>query len=96
MYIQNLIKLQKKIFPAKLAQVNLITKTDFANKLKLTQIKQKTFLLKMNIKKITNSIYLRGKSYFEEDSAQNYLTFQLMYRYFKNISGVGNGEYISF
>ena len=50
----------------------------------------------MNIKKIKNSIYLRGKSYFEEDSAQNYLTFQLMYRYFKNISGVGNGEYISF
>ena len=39
-------------------------------------------------------IQFRGKSHFEEDGVQNYLVFQQMYRYFKKISGVGNGDYI--
>ena len=43
-----------------------------------------------------DSIYFRGKSHFEEDGAQNYLIFQLMYRYFKKVIGVGNGKYIYF
>ena len=34
--------------------------------------------------------------YFEEDGTQNYLVFQLMYRYFKRIAGVGGGNYIYF
>ena len=38
----------------------------------------------------------RGKSHFEEDGAQNYLVLQPMYRYFKRILAVGNGEYIYF
>ena len=54
----------------------------------------------MNWKKLQlqtfGSSYLRGRNYFEEDGTQNYLVFQPMYRYFKKISGVGNGKYIYF
>ena len=39
---------------------------------------------------------IQGKSHFEEDGAQIYLIFQTMYRYFKKISGVGNGEHVYF
>ena len=41
-----------------------------------------------------DSAYFRCKSNFEEDGIQNYLVFQTMYRYFKNIKGVGSGNYI--
>ena len=41
-----------------------------------------------------DSIYFHGKSNFEDDGTQNYLVFQPMYRYFKRIVGVGNGNYI--
>ena len=44
--------------------------------------------------KTFNSIYFRGKSHFEEDGIQNYLVFQPIQRYFENISGVSNGNYI--
>ena len=36
--------------------------------------------------------YFVGRSYFEEDGAQNYLVFQPIYRYFKIIT---NTKYIS-
>ena len=54
-------------------------------------------LLKMNFKKLQtfDLSYFRGKSHFE-DGAQNYLLFQPINRYFKSITGVGNGEYIYF
>ena len=32
-----------------------------------------------------DSIYFRGKSYFEDDGTQNYLVFQTVYRYFKTV-----------
>ena len=44
--------------------------------------------------KTFDSSYFIGKSHFEEDGTQNYLVFQLMYRYFKRIAGVCNGNYI--
>ena len=44
--------------------------------------------------KTFDSSYFIGKSYFEKDGTQNYLVFQPMYRYFKRIAGVGNGNYI--
>ena len=44
--------------------------------------------------KTFDSIYFRGKSHFEEDGIQNYLVFQPIQRYFENISGVSNGNYI--
>ena len=43
-----------------------------------------------------DSIYVRGKSHFEEDGAQNYLVFQPTYRFFKRVLGVGSGNYICF
>ena len=53
---------------------------------KLLRIKQKTSLLKIDLS------YFIGKSYFEEDGAQNYLVFQPIRRYFKIIA---NTKYIS-
>ena len=46
----------------------------------------------MNLKKLKtlDLSYFIGKSYFEEDGAQNYLVFQLIRRYLKM-----NGNYIS-
>ena len=44
--------------------------------------------------KTFDSSYFTGKSRFEEDGMQNYLVFQPMYRYFKQIAGVGSGDYI--
>ena len=60
----------------------------------LLQIKQGTYLLKMKKLKTFDTSYFIGKSHFEEDSTQNYLVFQPMYKYFKIITGVGNGRYI--
>ena len=44
--------------------------------------------------KTFDSSYFIGKRHFEEDGTQNYLVFQPMHRYFKQIVGVGNGNYI--
>ena len=44
--------------------------------------------------KTFDSSYFIGKSHFEENGTQNYLVFQSIYRYFKQIAGVGNGNYI--
>ena len=91
------------VFYARLAQANLIAKTDFDAKLsslnrKITSNKSKHLLVKNELKNIKlktfDSSYFIGKSHFEEDGAQNYLVFQPMYRYFKIISGVGIGSYI--
>ena len=89
------------VFNARLAQPNLITKTDFDVKLsslnrKITVNKSKPLLVENELKKLKtfDSSYFRGKSHFGEDGAQNYLVFQPMYRYFKIIAGVGNGSYI--
>ena len=89
------------VFNARLAPVNLITKTDFDVKRsslnrKVTTNKSKHLLVENELKKlkIFNSSYFICKSQFEEDSVQNYLIFKPMYRYFKMIAGVGNGSYI--
>ena len=42
--------------------------------------------------KIFDSSYFIGKSHFAEDGTQNYLVFQPMYRYFKQIAGVSIGN----
>ena len=100
-------KFTAEICAARLAQGNLITKTDFDNKpISLNRkinSKQNIYLLKINLKNYKletfDSIYFRGKSYFEEDGTQlkkNYLVFQPIYKYFKRINGVGSGNYIYF
>ena len=88
-------------FNARLAQANLITKTDFDAKLsslnrKISANKTKHLLVENELKNVKkfDSGYFRGKNYFE-DGAQDYLIFQPMYKYFKRIAGVGAGDYIS-
>ena len=88
-------------FNARLAQANLIAKTDFDAKLsslkgKITSNKSKHLLTESELKKLKtfDSSYFIGKSHFEEYGTQNYLVFQPMYRYFKRIAGVDNGSYI--
>ena len=72
-------------FYSKLAQANVITKRNFDAKI---------IELENNIKKLQtfDSSYFRGKSYFEENGAQNYLVFQPIIRYFRIIA---NTKYIS-
>ena len=87
------------VFNARLAQANLITKTDFDAKLsslnrKITANNSKHLLVENELKKLKtfDSSYFIGKSYFEEDGTQNYLVFQPRYRYFKRITDVGKGS----
>ena len=88
------------IFNARLAQANLIRKTDFDATLsslnrKLQQINQNICLSKINkkTKNIWFHICFRGKSYFvDNDGTKNYLVFQPINIYFKVIA---NTNYIS-
>ena len=81
--------LTANIFNARLAQANLITKTDFDAKLsshnrKITANKTKHFLNDNDLS------YYRGKPYFDEGSGkQNYLVFLPMGKYFILNSVVG-------
>ena len=66
----------------RLAQANLITKTDFDAKLsslnrKFTQKEIKHLLVENELKKLKtfDSSYFNGRSYFEEDGTPNYLIF---------------------
>ena len=82
-------KLTAENFAATLAQANLVTTTDFDDKLKnfnkkINSNKIKHLLVKNEWKNLEtfDSIYFRGKSYFEDNDIQNYLVFQTTYRYF--------------
>ena len=93
--------LAASVFNARLAQANLITKTEFDAKLssfnrKISANKSKHLLIENEFKKLKtfDSIYYRGKSHFEEDDTQNYLVFQPMQRYFKRVAGAGNVNHI--
>ena len=94
-------KLAADFFNARLAQANLITKTDFDAKLsslnrKITQNKSKHLLVENELNKLKtfDSGYFIGKSHFEEDGVQNYLVFQPLNKYFKVITNA-NTKYIS-
>ena len=92
-------KLAIDVYNARIAQSNLITKTDFDAKMsninkKITQYKRKNLLLENELNKLKafDSSYYNSKSYFEEDGNPNYLIFQPISRYFKIIA---NTKYIS-
>ena len=96
-------RLTTENFKARLARVNLITKTDLDIELKkisdrTTSNKTKHLLIENELKKLKtfDSSCFKGKSHFEEDGTQNYLVFQPMQRYFKRIEGVGGGNYMYF
>ena len=96
-------RLTKENFRTRLAQANLITKTDLDIELKkisdrVTSNKTKYLLVENELKKLKtfDSSYFKGTNHFQEDGAQNYLVFQPVQRYFKRITGVGSGNYIYF
>ena len=75
----------------------MIPKTDFDAKLlslnrKITKNKSKHLLVENELNKLKtfDSGYFIGKSHFGEDGAQNFLVFQLMYRYFRFITNTSN------
>ena len=86
--------LASNVFNERLAQANLITKTDFDAKLsslnrKITANKTKHFLNDNDL------IYYRGKQYFDEGSGkQNYLVFLPINKYFKLNSVAGAADYV--
>ena len=85
-------KLAFDVFNAKIAQANLITKTDFDAKLsgfnrKITKNKTDHLLVQneLNQLKTFDSSYLLGENYFENYGTQNYLVFQPIYNYQLNL-----------
>ena len=89
------------LFNARLVQADFIRKTDFDAKLsslnrKVTANKSKNIENKLKKLKTFDSSYFIGKNHFEEDGTQKYLVFQPIYRYFKQVSGVGSSNYIYF
>ena len=98
---QEFNNLTADVFNARIAQVNLIAKTDFDSRLsslsrKITANKSKHLLAENELKKLKtfDSSYFIGKSYFEEDGTQNYLQFQPLIRYFK-VNTITNTDYVS-
>ena len=94
---QEFNKLAADVFNAKIAQTNLITKTDFDEKLlnlnrKNTAIKSKHLLVENELNKLKtfDLSYFIGKNYFEEDGTQNYLVFQPMQKYIKESINTGD------
>ena len=86
------------VFNARLAQANLMVKTNFNNTVsslnsKIVENKTKNESVENQLEKLKTFDlgYFVGKSYFEEDGAQNYLIFQSIHRYFK----ITNAKYIS-
>ena len=81
------------VFNARLAQTNLVAKTDFDAQLssvkrKITENKTKHLFVKNEFKKLKTfySSYFRRKSHSEEDGTQNYLVLQPMYsNFFKRL-----------
>ena len=86
------------VFNARLAQANLVTKTNFDNTVssldsKIAANKTKSESIENELKlKAFDSSYFIGKSHFEEDGTQNYLVFQPLNKYFKVIA---NTDYVS-
>ena len=81
--IQELNKLTTENFNARLAQANLMSKTEFGAKLqspskRITSNKAKHLLVENELKKLKTFYlsYFKDKGHFEEDGTQNYLVFQ--------------------
>ena len=71
---------------------NLVKKRDYDAHISHTKSELKAEQDKIVKRYTFDSSYFQGKSHFEDDITQNYLVFQLIYRYFKRI---GNSVHIS-
>ena len=87
-YTSEFITLAATVFDTRLAQANLIIKTNSDVKLlslniKITANKSKVLLVENELKELKtfDSSYLIDKSHFEEDGTQNYLVFQPINRF---------------
>ena len=85
-------KLAVDVFNARIAQANLVTKTDFDAKLsglnrRITKNKTNHLLVQNELKKLKTSdlSYFISKNCFDEDGTQSNLVFQPINRYFKTI-----------
>ena len=83
-------RLTAENFAARLKQANLVTKTDFDDKLKSLNQKSnpdktEQLLVENELRKLKtlDSSYFRGRNGFEDDDTQNYLVFQPELKYFK-------------
>ena len=88
-----------QMFTSRLAQTNLIRKTDFDTKLmsfngKFNSNKQNLSLLKMNLRNQKHLIQFILEAKVISKKMAHYLVFQPFYRYFKMVTGVGSGHYI--
>ena len=100
--INLIIIIMAHVFNARIAEANLITKTEFDAK--LLNLNRKIFannktkhLLVENELNNLKTFYLSyfiGKSHFEEDSTQNYLVFRQIIRCLK-VNRITNTDYIS-
>ena len=94
-------KLTADLFNTRIAEANLITKTELDAKLsslnqKITKNKTKHLIVKNELDRLKtfDSSYFIGKSHFEEDGVEHYLTFQPIVRYFK-VNTITNTSYVS-
>ena len=85
-------KLTTKNFKARLAEADLVTKTDFDTKLKslnknISSNKIKHLFVENKFKNLEtfDLSYFIDKNYFEEDGTQNYLVLQPMPKYFEKL-----------
>ena len=99
---QGFNKLAADVFNARLSKPNLLTQTDFDDKLsslnrKITSNETEHVLVENEFKKLKtfDSSYFIGKNYFEEDGTQNYLVFQPIYKHIKAFFITLYLEYIS-
>ena len=86
------------VFKTRLAQANLVAKTNFNNtvsslnnKVAVNKTKNESIENKFKKLKTFDLRYFIGKSHFEEDDTQNYLVSQPLNKYFKVIA---NTQYI--
>ena len=80
------------MFNTRIAQANLVTKTDFDAK--LSSLNRKINSNKTKHLVVNNDFsYYHGKNYFDEDGALNYYVFQPLFKYLE-VAHVGNNTYI--
>ena len=87
------------VFNARLAQANLVLKTNFDNTVtslnnKIASNKAKNHSIENELKKLKtfDSSYFIDKGLFEEDGTQNYLVFQPLS---KDFQAIANTDYVS-
>ena len=93
--------LASRLFTAKLAQANLVTKTDFDDKLKylnqkITSNKTKNLAVGNELKKLQTFDSIQRQKSFWRRWYTKLFSILAIAQYFKRVAGVGSGNYIYF